>query len=172
MRALLKFSMLSLDHESMHKFRKYTKPQLVEAVKTSTSVRKVLSCLGLKEAGGNYSTIKELIVEYQLDTSHFHGVSWKKGKTLGPKRTLDDYLTNRLPIQSHKLKVRLLAEGMFEHKCQLCGLHTWLGKVIPLELHHIDGNNKNNNLKNIQLLCPNCHATTPNYRGKAKQSSK
>ena len=39
---------------------------------------------------------------------------------------------------------------------------------IPLELHHIDGNNQNNNLTNLTLLCPNCHAMTDNYRGKNK----
>jgi len=37
---------------------------------------------------------------------------------------------------------------------------------IPLELHHIDGNQTNVSLDNLQLLCPNCHTLTDNYRGK------
>ena len=37
-----------------------------------------------------------------------------------------------------------------------------------LELHHIDGNHSNNELSNLTLLCPNCHALTDNYRGKNK----
>jgi len=42
----------------------------------------------------------------------------------------------------------------------------WLGRPIPLELHHIDGNRDNNVLENYQLLCPNCHALTDSYRGR------
>ena len=37
---------------------------------------------------------------------------------------------------------------------------------IPLELHHKDGNRYNNQLDNLMLLCPNCHALTENYRAK------
>ena len=33
-------------------------------------------------------------------------------------------------------------------------------------LHHIDGDNTNNKLENLQILCPNCHTMTDNYRGK------
>ncbi len=60
----------------------------------------------------------------------------------------------------------MLNEGYKEHKCESCGLTTWLDKPIPLELHHIDGNRNNNTLENFQLLCPNCHAFTDSYRGK------
>jgi len=40
---------------------------------------------------------------------------------------------------------------------------------IPLELHHIDGVNTNHCIENLQMLCPNCHAFTDNYRGKGKK---
>lgn len=36
-----------------------------------------------------------------------------------------------------------------------------------MQLHHIDGNNKNNSLENLQILCPNCHSQTDNYCGSA-----
>ena len=38
-----------------------------------------------------------------------------------------------------------------------------MGKPIPLQVHHIDGNHINNELNNLQLLCPNCHAQTDNW---------
>jgi len=44
-----------------------------------------------------------------------------------------------------------------------------LGGLIPLELHHRDGDRTNNSLANIELLCPNCHALTDNYRGGKKK---
>ena len=52
------------------------------------------------------------------------------------------------------------------HKCEICGLQKWNNQKIPLELHHINGNNKDNSLNNLQLLCPNCHALTDNYRNR------
>jgi 5-methylcytosine-specific restriction endonuclease McrA len=59
-----------------------------------------------------------------------------------------------------------LQEGIKPYCCENCGLSTWLGNPIPLELHHIDGDKTNNTLENFQLLCPNCHALTDSYRGK------
>lgn len=68
--------------------------------------------------------------------------------------------------QSHKLKIRLIKEGYKQAVCECCKLSHWLHVPIPLELHHVDGNRYNNALSNIQLLCPNCHALTSNYRAK------
>jgi Zn finger protein HypA/HybF involved in hydrogenase expression len=53
-----------------------------------------------------------------------------------------------------------------EQRCWKCGwneIHPVLNKV-PLEINHIDGNSKNNHKDNLEVLCPNCHSLTPNYR--------
>lgn len=44
---------------------------------------------------------------------------------------------------------RLIEEGIKEAKCEICNLSEWMGKPIPLELHHIDFNHYNNNLDNL-----------------------
>ena len=79
---------------------------------------------------------------------------------------LEEYLENSKDIQSNKVRIKLLKEGYKEHRCERCGLTTWLDEPIPLELHHKDGNRNNNTLENYELLCPNCHAFTDSYRGK------
>ncbi len=79
------------------------------------------------------------------------------------------YINNNISISSHKLKLKLLKDGIKEHKCELCGNTMWLGKKIPLELHHIDGNHYNNSLSNLKLLCPNCHALEDNNSGAANK---
>ena len=147
----------------------YTEQQLREAVSTSKSIRQVLAKLGLKEAGGNYSTTKKRISQAGIDTTHFTGQGWKKDKTFGPKRPLEDYLSNEYGIQSYQLKLRLLQEGVKTHQCEVCGITEWNGKPTPLELDHIDGNHFNNNLSNLRVICPNCHAQTETYRGKNKK---
>lgn len=53
-----------------------------------------------------------------------------------------------------------------DHRCEECGLDTWMDKLIPLDVHHIDGNFKNNKRSNLKLLCKNCHALTENYGSK------
>lgn len=49
------------------------------------------------------------------------------------------------------------------YKCECCGLSEWLSQPITLQVHHIDFNNQNHSLDNLQLLCPNCHSFTENF---------
>ena len=148
------------------KLYKYSQEQLRDAVISSTSMRQVLIQLGVAPYGGNYDVLRKAIQHFNLDTSHFRGQAWNKGLSTGPKQPIEKYLSNELEIQSYKLKNRLLKEGILEHKCLNCSNTTWLGQPIPLELDHINGDNKDNRLKNLRLLCPNCHALTPTYRSK------
>lgn len=46
------------------------------------------------------------------------------------------------------------------HKCESCGGATWLGKLIPLDLHRINKGKPYRECtpEELRLLCPNCHA--------------
>ncbi len=150
------------------KLKKYTKEQLELAVATSISYREVLSKLNIKAAGGNYQTLRKAIKHFSIDVSHMLGLSHNRGKVHGPKRNIEEYLSNKQAITSNALRKRLISEGIFEARCSSCGLVEWLGEPIPLELDHINGKHADNTLTNLRLLCPNCHALTPTYRGKNK----
>lgn len=54
------------------------------------------------------------------------------------------------------------------HECSICFYSLWQGRKIPLEVDHKDGNSENNSEGNLRLICPNCHAQTPTYKGKNK----
>lgn len=77
-------------------------------------------------------------------------------------KTALEYINSNTIISSHKLRNKLLKDGIKKYQCEICGLTEWQNKPIPLELHHIDGNHYNNNLDNLQILCPNCHALETN----------
>ena len=147
----------------------YSEEELREAVKTSTSIRQVLEKLNIVPAGGNYQTTNRRIEKLNINTKHFTGQAWNKGKVIGPKRDIKEYLSNEFPILSHKLKKRLITEGLKHHKCECCGISEWNGKPAPIELDHINGNHHDNRLENLRILCPNCHAQTDTYRGKNKK---
>jgi hypothetical protein len=77
---------------------------------------------------------------------------------------------------SKTLRRHLLEQA--EYKCQECG---WgkinpFSKTIPLHVDHLDGNSRNNKKGNHKVLCPSCHALTPNWgqlnKGKGRKSRK
>ena len=70
-----------------------------------------------------------------------------------------------------KVGVRLLKNYLIDsrgHACEVCGISEWMGELAPIELDHTDGNPLNNDLTNLRLICPNCHAQTKTYKGKNK----
>ena len=64
------------------------------------------------------------------------------------------------------LKKRLLKSGLLENKCYECGITEWRGKPLAFNLHHINGDGKDNRLENLTLLCANCHSQTENFAGR------
>lgn len=54
------------------------------------------------------------------------------------------------------------------YSCNKCGFNTFhpVDGACVLEINHINGDNKNHNRSNLEVLCPNCHSLTPNYRSR------
>jgi hypothetical protein len=153
---------------------KWTREVLAEAVAASTNMCEVLRHLGLEVVGGHHTHISRRIKAYGIDTSHFQ-VPTRKGKPWRA-RTPDALLVEQpvgqaRRIPSDRLKWALAAVGVPE-RCARCGTEpVWRGRPLPLEVDHIDGNWRDNRIENLRLLCPNCHSTTDNYRGRGKGRS-
>tara|TARA_Y100000114_G_C11485124_1_gene197206 strand:- start:13 stop:453 length:441 start_codon:yes stop_codon:yes gene_type:complete len=138
-------------------YRNYTDQQIIDAVKNSISIAEVCRKINIVAKGGNFRTVWRNIHRLGLDTSHMLHQGHNKGKRFKP---IKNYKSN------YRVKVCLLEKR--SHRCESCGLEKWMGKPIPLELHHVDGNSMNNEENNLQLLCPNCHALTHNYKNKKR----
>ena len=151
----------------------YSIQDLKKAVAENLSIAGVLRQLGLRPVGGNYRTIHHLIKTNGLDTSHFTGQGWNTGLKFKPKSGIADgdvFVENSSYRCSWRLRERYIKLMNIRH-CEHCNLDIWQGSPIPLEIHHINGDNTDNRLENLQLLCPNCHALTNNYRGRAHLSA-
>ena len=139
---------------------KIPKEKIVEVCNRSESMAKAAAELGI-----HFNTLKLLAVEYGCYNPNqaLKGVS----KPIDPKIPLDEILNGQHPhFQTFKLKNRMLKEGILQNLCSVCGISSWNGQLLNMELDHIDGNRTNHKLENLRLLCPNCHAQTDTYRSK------
>ena len=96
------------------------------------------------------SYLKKMGIEYQ-------GNQGMKGFSSNQYKTAAEYIKSTY-VKSHILKQKLIRDGIKEEKCEICGISTWQGVKLPLELHHKDNNHFNNEFDNLQILCPNCHS--------------
>ena len=142
------------------KWRNFSREELSEIVKSSYSNREVARKLGYAvDGGGTMASLKKMYEELNLDTSHFKGQGWNK------ENYNYDTFTNGTKKKNGKSTATPLI-ALRGRKCECCGLSEWLGQPINLEVHHVDGNRSNNDLSNLQLLCPNCHSYTPTFTRK------
>lgn len=69
------------------------------------------------------------------------------------------------PVGKSAVRLRLLEER--GNNCQVCGLGSWLGEPIVLEMHRRNAG-RDYTRDNVVLLCPNCHSTTDTWRNRKR----
>ena len=142
--------------------RDLTKERVVEVCNNSESMIKAAVELGV-----HFNTLKKVAKRFGCYKPN-QGLKGGK-KPIDPKIQLSEILEGKHPtFQTYKLKIRLIDEGIFKNECSICGLDSWLGKPLMIELDHIDGDSHNHKLDNLRMLCPNCHSQTDTFRSKKR----
>jgi 5-methylcytosine-specific restriction endonuclease McrA len=137
-----------------------TRDQIVIAISNSKTMGAAAKNLNV-----DWRTFKKEAEKYDL---------YHPAKQSTKKFHLEDIIFNDLHPQypTSKLLPRLVKEGYKLYACESCGISEYNDKHISLEVNHIDGNNGNHHLSNLQVLCPNCHSQTDTYRSKKLKYSK
>lgn len=121
----------------------YTDKELIKAVKTSLTLVEIKHKLRQKTS----HRIKKDIIRLNINTTHLVGKAWRQ--------------LNWGTDDTCSIKMKLSKK--YGHKCMSCSLTQWMGRGIPLQLHHKDGNHSNNDPKNLELICSNCHSQKHHY---------
>ncbi|WP_370067829.1 HNH endonuclease signature motif containing protein [Streptacidiphilus sp. MAP5-3] len=143
---------------------------LTEAVAASHSYAGVLRHLNLRPAGGTHAHVARRIRALGIDTSHFTGMAYNKGRSCPKKLSPAEVLVRR-PPNSSRVRGWRLRQALHElgrpDLCAACGIGpVWQGRALTLEVDHINGDWADNRPENLRILCPNCHATTDTYCGR------
>lgn len=150
-----------------------SKEELQRIFDSSSSKSDVLRNLGFDDHSGNHRTLNCRIQNDNINLNKLNEnrkiFLEKHRKNLHLKQTMsfnDIFKENSTYRNGGRIKLILLKLGLIKNECATCLLTTWQGKEITLQLDHVNGNNRDNRVQNLRLLCPNCHSQTPTYSGK------
>lgn len=133
--------------------------QIESVVKNSNSYLHAARALGVTR-----TTLKKYLDPLELDLSHFRP---GRGRTLSVDKVLI-----KGSVQRHGTVKKLIARlKLLPYMCCHCGVIEWQGKLLTLEIDHINGDSRDNRIENLRYLCPNCHSQTSTYCGRNRKTS-
>lgn len=139
-----------------HNRKNFTKEEIELAISNTKSMIGAARYLGISR-----DKFKRYAMTYNLYEPNQSGRGMRKKKVY----TDEEVFSNRGCEVSSTILINRLKDKR-EWCCEKCGISEWFGRPLSLEIHHIDGNRHNNELSNLQILCPNCHSLTDNWRSR------
>ena len=131
---------------------KYSKEELEQIVKQSTSLNQVIDKLGYStHSGSNSKTVKKRLDDLSIDYSNFLN------------KKINKYTEDTIFIENSTASQNTLRKWYYEgnytpYICSICGQEPfWQNKELTLILDHINGKNHDDRLENLRWVCPNCN---------------
>lgn len=150
----------------MNKLDNFTNEELIEILNISKSFKEVVTKIGYNYRGGaGYAAVKRTLKLRNINIPKYYVSEYTGG---GKKYELTDILIENSPYTyTNSLKHKLIKLNLLENKCSKCGNRgIWNNEKLVLHLEHKNGDNCDNRLENLTILCPNCHSQTKTYAGK------
>lgn len=148
---------------------KVTNEQIIQAIENFSTMSQAAASLGI-----HLSTMKERAIKlgiYAPNQGRKNIPRPDQQQSIDRTISLDEILDGKHPTyQTHRLRLRLIATGIKEQKCELCGTSHWRGEQLSLILDHINGINDDHRLVNLRIICPNCDSLLPTFCGRNKKN--
>jgi 5-methylcytosine-specific restriction endonuclease McrA len=143
----------------------------IELCKNSKSMKEACDKIGM-----SFSTFKRKAKKLGCYKTNQY---WSRGKTrlsddrIKSKYKLEEIFIEDSRVMRAQIKNILIKEKLIEYVCSECGQNgNWNGKVLSLQIDHINGIRNDNRLSNLRFLCPNCHSQTSTFCNKIDSKSK
>lgn len=159
------------EKENVNKINQLSDEDFIELIRSSTCIKEVLFKLGYTTTGNSwgYKQVKLRMTNLKLESSEFKGKS-PLLENVHKKEISNDIMFQKNNINRNVIRKRIIRDNLIDYKCSICGISHWNGKILSLELDHINGVNNDNRLENLRFLCPNCHSQTSTYGSKNKDT--
>jgi hypothetical protein len=144
----------------------------IQLIKGSQSRTDFFRKIGSSPRGAKFATLNKRIKKLNLDISHFQSGGKVNGdkSAMTQEKSLSTIFIYGSNSKTSQLKSYIHKFNLKKYICEECeNKGQWQGRNLVLELHHIDGDICNNQLTNLQFLCPNCHSQTNNFAGSKRK---
>jgi Zn finger protein HypA/HybF involved in hydrogenase expression len=159
----------------MAKLSKLNLEEVKKVVAETLSASEACRRLGLS-THGSATRFRSFLDKNQIDYSHWTGQLWSKGKTsLDDSRikstgnTEDQVFCIDSLASATYVKTLIIKKNLLPYICSICGMQPfWNGKILKLQMDHINGIRTDHRLENLRMVCPNCHSQTETFGSKNK----
>lgn len=154
----------------------YTRELLEPLAVTAESVSDVCRSLGLRPNGNTSAWVKNRLIHFEIDISHFKGIRRgpinKRGfGKLHHSEILVLGAQNSAGFSAKKLRRAMIESGVL-YICSICSIGPiWNERPLRLQIDHIDGCSWDNRPHNVRFICPNCHTQTETFGSKRLKKS-